>query len=165
MTFPRWLRPWLLLAWVLLLSFFFAQVEIQIEGPAGWAKNLPTWHIEKHWLLDLFWGGRPMTGYHAWVVPFIALVFHLPVFLRGRWSWRLEARLVAMILFFWIIEDTLWFALNPAFGWNKFSPAHVPWHKHWWSGVPVDYWISMAIALILFIWSYRARSERRSSHA
>jgi len=55
------------LGWVALMAFFFAKVEIQIEGAAGWASALPTWRIESHWLLDIFWGGRPMTGYHAWV--------------------------------------------------------------------------------------------------
>ena len=162
MKFPRWSRPWLLLAWVALLSFFFAQVEIQIEGPAGWASGLPTWRIESHWLLDLFWGGRPMTGYHAWVFPFIAMVFHLPIFLRGRWSWRMEARILAMIMLFWIIEDALWFVLNPAFGWSKFSAGNVPWHKHWWMGVPVDYWISTVIGIGLFVWSYRVRQNTRA---
>ena len=39
-------------AWVLLMAIFFAEVEIQIEGGAGWATSLPTWRIEKHWLLD-----------------------------------------------------------------------------------------------------------------
>jgi hypothetical protein len=160
MNFPRWLRPLLLVCWVAMLSFFFAQVEIQIEGPAGWAKNLPTWRVERHWLLDVFWSGRPMTGYHAWVFPFIALVFHLAVFLLGRWSWRLEARILAMIMLFWVIEDALWFALNPAFGWNKFSSAHIPWHKHWWSGMPVDYWTSTTIAIVLLIWSYREKPGR-----
>ena len=88
-------RTLALVAWVLLLGFFFANVEIQIEGSAGWAANLPTWRIEKHWLLDLFWGGRAMTGYHAWVFPFVALFFHLPVFFNGQWSWRNEARIIA----------------------------------------------------------------------
>jgi hypothetical protein len=50
-------KPALLLLWVVLAAFFFAQVEIQIEGPAGWASSLPTWRIEDHWLLDIFWGG------------------------------------------------------------------------------------------------------------
>ncbi len=162
MTFPRWSRPWLLIAWVALLSFFFAQVEIQIEGAAGWAAGLPTWRIESHWLLDLFWSGRPMTGYHAWVFPFIALVFHLPIFLLGRWSWRVEARIVAMIMLFWVIEDALWFVLNPAFGWSKFSAGNVEWHKHWWMGVPVDYWISTVIGIALFVWSYRVRQNTRA---
>lgn len=158
MKFPRGSRPWLLLAWVALLSFFFAQVEIQIEGAAGWAAGLPTWRIESHWLLDLFWGGRPMTGYHAWVFPFIAMVFHLPIFLRGRWSWRMEARILAMIMLFWVIEDALWFVLNPAFGWSKFSPGSIPWHKHWWMGLPTDYWISTVIGTVLFAWSYRPKA-------
>ena len=42
--------------WVSLMAFFFAEVEIQIEGDAGWATSLPTWRIEQHWLLDIFWG-------------------------------------------------------------------------------------------------------------
>ena len=159
MKFPRWSRPWLLLAWVALLSFFFAQVEIQIEGAAGWAAGLPTWRIESHWLLDLFWSGRPMTGYHAWVFPFIALVFHLPIFLHGRWSWRVEARIVASIMLFWVIEDALWFVLNPAFGWGKFSAGSIPWHKHWWLGLPVDYWISTVVGIVLFGWSYRVKVQ------
>jgi len=159
MKFPRWSRPWLLLVWVALLSFFFAQVEIQIEGEAGWAAGLPTWRIESHWLLDLFWSGRAMTGYHAWVFPFIALVFHLPIFLRGRWSWRVEARIVAMIMLFWVIEDALWFVLNPAFGWSKFSAGNIPWHIHWWMGLPVDYWISTAIGIALLAWSYRVKAK------
>ena len=65
-----------LLGWVILISYFFAKVEIHIEGRHGWAAQLPTWRIEKHWLLDVFWGGRPLTGYHAWVFPFILLFSH-----------------------------------------------------------------------------------------
>ncbi len=156
MKFARWARPWLLLAWVALLAFVFAQVEIQIEGSAGWAANLPTWRVEKHWLLDIFWGGRPMTGYHAWVFSFVALTFHSPVFLRGRWSWRIEARIVGMIVLFWIIEDALWFGLNPAFGWSKFSASHIPWHKNWWGPLPVDYWLASVVGFALLFWSFRA---------
>src|SRR5262249_35472758 len=77
-----------------LLALFFAQVEIQVEGASGWAASLPTWRIEQHWLLDWFWGGRPMTGYHAWVFSFMALAFHLPAVLLQRWSWRIELRIL-----------------------------------------------------------------------
>jgi hypothetical protein len=42
------------LLYVAVLALCFAQVEIQIEGTAGWAADLPTWRIEQHWLLDLF---------------------------------------------------------------------------------------------------------------
>ncbi|MES3025313.1 MAG: hypothetical protein V4857_27370 [Pseudomonadota bacterium] len=141
------------LAAVLVLAFFFAKAEIHIEGNAGWAANLPTWRIEKHWLLDLFWGGRPMTGYHAWVFPFIAIFFHFPLFFMAEWSWQLEARALASIMLFWIAEDFMWFLLNPAFGWKRFQPQYVNWHKHWIAGAPIEYWLfSMLAALLLYFW-------------
>lgn len=152
-------RTWLLVAYILLLAIFFAEVEIQIEGAAGWAANLPTWRIQKHWLLNIFWGGRPMTGYHAWVFPFIALFFHLPVIFNAQWSWRIEARLIACIMLFWVAEDFLWFVLNPAYGVAKFKPQYVPWHIHWTGFAPTDYWTMGAIALGLFFAS-RERTKR-----
>lgn len=130
-----------LIIYVALLSFFFAKVEIQIEGAAGWAANLPTWRIEKHWLLDIFWGGRPMTGYHAWIFSFIFLVFHFNCLLTSDWSWKIEMRILGALLVFWIMEDWLWFVLNPAFGISRFTPISIPWHKHWFLGMPVDYMI------------------------
>lgn len=143
----------LTLIWVSLLSFFFAMTEIQIEGAAGWAANLPTWRIEQHWLLDIFWGGRPLTGYHAWVFAFMALIFHFPFVLHGQWSLRLQARALACLMLFWIIEDALWFVLNPAYGLGRLNPATVPWHKHWFCGLPADYWISALIASLLLYYS------------
>ena len=141
-----------MLAGVLLLAYFFAQAEVHIEGDAGWAANLPTWRIEQHWMLDLFWGGRAMTGYHAWVFPFIALVFHFPLAFIARWSWALEARVLACIMVFWIAEDLLWFLINPAFGWRRFDRERAHWHKHWILGAPVEYWIfSIAGALLLWL--------------
>ncbi|TFW09346.1 hypothetical protein E4K72_06460 [Oxalobacteraceae bacterium OM1] len=147
----------LTLIWVLLLAFFFAEIEIVVEGPAGWAANLPTWRIEQHWLLDVFWGGRAMTGYHAWVFPFIALFFHFPLFFMHHWSWRAEARVLACIMVFWIAEDFLWFVLNPAFGLTRFHPAAVHWHKHWFWHAPADYWIFAGCAIVLFAVSHRQR--------
>ncbi|WP_442784125.1 hypothetical protein [Collimonas fungivorans] len=138
-----------MLFWAVLTAFFFANVEIQIEGAAGWAANLPTWRIEHHWLLDIFWGGRAMTGYHAWIFPFIALMFHYPIWFNGSWDWRGECRILASIMVFWISEDWLWFVLNPAYGLARFNPVDVPWHKHWLGAVPADYWIYSAVAILL----------------
>ena len=150
-----------MLAWTLLLSLFFAQVEIQIEGGAGWAANLPTWRIEHHWLLDLFWGSRAMTGYHVYVFTFVALFFHFPLAFARCWSWRSEARALACILLFWIAEDFLWFAMNPAFGMTRFTPSYVSWHVHWLWGAPVDYWVSLLVIPCLLHWS--ARTRRRNA--
>jgi hypothetical protein len=152
----------LLLLWVFLLGFFFAKTEIQIEGASGWAASLPTWRIEKHLLLDIFWGGRAMTGYHAWVFSFMFLVFHLPQILPGTFSWRIEARCVAALMLFWIVEDFLWFVLNPAFGLERFSQANVPWHKHWLLGVPTDYLTYMLLGGLLLAWSFLGSNQRQT---
>lgn len=154
---PRTGRPLAgYVAWVLVMAVFFAQVEIQIEGPAGWATSLPTWRFSGHWALEVFWGGRPMTGYHAWVFPFMALAFFSPLAFSGQWTRRAAAQALAGLMLFWVVEDFTWFLLNPAFGWERFSPAHIPWHTRWWWGAPVDYWVGLGGAAALFGWLARA---------
>ena len=154
MTVVNWPGLCGLFAWLLVLGFFFAKAEIHIEGEHGWALSLPTWRIEKHWLLDVFWGGRPMTGYHAWVFSFILLFFHLGFFITCSWSVRLELRALASVSWFWIFEDFLWFVLNPALGIRAFRPGHVPWHPRWFCGLPLDYWQFGAGGLILMVATY-----------
>lgn len=144
-----------ILLWVALLAFFFAEVEIQAEGPHGWAGGMPTWRIEKHWLLDLFWGGRPLTGYHAWVFSFMFLVFHLPLAVFRRFSLALEARCLGSLMLFWIIEDFLWFVLNPAFGLPRLAPQYVPWHVHWFCRLPADYIVFSIAGAALILLSFR----------
>ncbi len=156
---PQW-HAALLVTAIAICAFWFANVEIQIEGGAGWAASLPvTFRIEEHWLLDIFWGGRPMTGYHAWVFSFMALVFHFPLVFSGTWSKRLESRVLGSLCLFWIIEDWTWFILNPEFGWSKLTPEHVWWHKQWLLGLPMDYWTFSAVGLALLWWSWTKPKE------
>lgn len=138
-----------------LLAYVFAMLEINIEGENGWAAKLPTWRIEKHWLLDVFFGGRPLTGYHAWTLSFMVLIFHFPCLLLWQWSWLLEARIIGCFMLFWITEDFLWFLRNPAWGWKRFKPGEIKWHKHWIMGLPTDYWTFAACGAGLLAWSFR----------
>jgi len=151
-----------------MLGAVFANVEIQIEGGAGWAANLPTWRIDNSWL-NLFWGGKTITGYHVWIFSFMALTFHLPLFVTGLFSWRLEARIIGAVMVFWIAEDFLWFVFNPAFGWGKFAPEFVPWHKHWLLGMPLDYILTLSGGAALMSWSYgntsKENKQRRDASA
>jgi hypothetical protein len=137
------------LAATLVLGTLLASEEIQIEGAAGWASSLPTWRIGGNWLLDIFWGGRPVTGYHVYIFSCVALFFHFPFVFAWRWHWRAEARALACIALFWVWEDFLWFVLNPAFGIARFAPEFVPWHHHWLWGAPTDYWLG-SIACAVF---------------
>jgi hypothetical protein len=140
------------LAFTLAASVLFAKLEIEIEGRHGWAEKLPTWRVEKHVLLDWFFGGRPLTGYHVWAFLFVFLIFHMPFFWQpGSWSPRLELHAIGAYTLFWIVEDALWFILNPHYGWKKFTRENVWWHKRWALGVPVDYWVLGAVAAALLI--------------
>lgn len=165
---PRPLRPafhaLMLLLWIACLGLFFAQVEIQVEGAAGWAAALPTWRIESSPWLDLFWGGRPMTGYHLWVFSFMALAFHLPLFIFGSFTIRTELRILGSLMIFWIVEDFLWFILNPAYGFARFNPQEVSWHKHWLFGMPADYVLFLGAGLGLMALSF-GRAALRAAPA
>lgn len=133
----------------------FALLEIQIEGTEGWARSLPTWRYESRWTRALF-GARAITGYHVWVHVFVLLMVHLPFALSlVAFSWRIEARLFAFWLLLWVVEDYLWFVLNPAWGWRSFRRERIWWHAgSWWGFMPRDYWLAVPIGLALYVASW-----------
>jgi hypothetical protein len=144
----------LFLIFLVAMAGFFAKVEIQIEGTEGWAKNLPTWKIESHWLLNILWGGRSMTGYHAWVFSFMAVVFHMPLFFAPSPTLAIEGRILGSFVLFWAAEDFLWFVFNPGFGIKRFNKENVPWHPRWVFGAPVEYWLFIPLGIALIYLSY-----------
>lgn len=132
----------------------FALLEIQVEGPNGWAANLPTWRFPStgigSWITRLF-PGRPLTGYHLWMLVFMAVVVHLQFAFGLPWSLSGEMRAIAFFLLFWVAEDFLWFVLNPHFGIRRFRPEHIPWHRRsWWWLAPRDYWIATVVGFALY---------------
>jgi hypothetical protein len=147
---------------ILAAAACFALMEIQVEGPAGWAANLPTWRIRNprivRWMQRLL-PGRPLTGYHLCVLAFIAIVAHLPFAFGLPWTWSGQWRALSFILFFWVVEDFLWFVLNPHYGLRRFRPQFIAWHqKAWWWLAPRDYWIGLALAVLCY-WLSRKEPE------
>ena len=132
-------------------SFCFAKMEIEIEGEKGWADDLPTWRISKdHVLSRLLAGGRELTGYHLWVQTFVFSLLHI-VFVFVSWSWKIELQLLSFIFYIWVVEDFMWFLLNPAFGITKFKKKFIWWHeRHWWWFAPREYFIFIPIATLLY---------------
>src|SRR5260370_39384856 len=65
---------------IVIAAFLWANLEIHIEGSQGWAANLPTWKVDKHILLDLFYGGRPATRDDSFAVSFVFFFFFFPFF-------------------------------------------------------------------------------------
>src|SRR3989344_9178990 len=136
------------IVWV---SFCFAKVEIAIEGGHGWAENLPTWRLSSHnWASLLFFAGKPATGYHVWMELFVLSILHI-VYAYVPYSLGIELEILAWFCFFSVLEDFLWFALNPAFGITKFRKENIWWHrKNWWWIAPRDYYILLVIGSALY---------------
>jgi hypothetical protein len=136
-----------LIVFMIFMAFILAEWEIQIEGKDGWAANSPGWRLEKGWLVKIT-GGRPITGYHFYMTIFLLAFIHLPLFFTS-WNWRLECLLLAFYVGMVLLEDFLWFVLNPFYGIKKFRKGKIWWHKQWWGPVPSLYWILVVVFIIL----------------
>ena len=133
-------------------AFLFAKVEIEIEGGDGWAARLPTWRIQNR-LTEILYGGRPLTGYHLYVQLFVLVFVHLPFALGVPPTWRAEALILSFMILFWIVEDFLWFAVNPRFGIGRFRRGEIWWHeKAWWLVAPREYFLGGAVAAGLYLY-------------
>jgi len=139
---------------VIVCAAFLALLEIQVEGAAGWAGNLPTWKITNR-VTRLFLGSVPFTGYHLYLSLFTLSFLHVPC-LTGitPFSVLSELRLFSFYFLFWVAEDFLWFAFNHAFGIRKFRKELIWWHAgSWWIFMPKLYWILLPAGAILYFLS------------
>lgn len=139
-----------ILVFALAMAFIAAQLEIQIEGKDGWAKNLPTWKLQNKWT-RLVWRNQPITGYHIWFLLFNIGWLHFPFVLGVPWGLGLELELLSIMFFAILIEDFFWFVLNPAYGFRKFNAKHADWHLRWIWGVPSWYLKVAALIVILLV--------------
>ncbi len=134
-------------------ALLMALVEIEIEGPWGWAEKLPTWYRVEGAAARLYgrlMSGKPLTGYHAFMLVLPLFAFHLP-FVEGlRWSWAAEARLLASYMLWMVAWDLLWFLFNPAYGWRHFRRGQIWWHNRAWIGrFPIDYYNGVGASLLV----------------
>ena len=137
-----------IILFLILLALLHALWEIQIEGKDGWAKKLPCWRINV-FFRKLF-GGKPMTGYHFYMFSIWILAFHVPYILLP-YSYGLECYIWSALLFYFPVEDFLWFVCNKHYGIKKFKQGKVEWHKKWLLGLPKAYWICWSLSIILYL--------------
>ncbi len=127
------------------LAVIFALVEIESEGKYGWAEKMPTWYRTQGLVArvyGLFLGGKPLTGYHAFMFFLPLVVFHSPFVMGVDWSLEQELLTVALYLAWCPLWDFLWFVLNPHYTIWNFRPQTVWWHaKSCWvfGWFPIDY--------------------------
>lgn len=130
------------------IAFVLAQLEIQIEGAHGWAERLPTWRWQSDAVLR--WAGKPITGYHVFLLAFILLLIHLPQMHTG-FSLEKEAETMSLFFLFANFWDFLWFVCNPHYGLARFKAGQVWWFKSWFLGLPIPYYQGLILSLVIYL--------------
>ena len=130
------------------IALVLAQLEIQIEGAHGWAEKLPTWRWQSPAVLR--WAGKPITGYHVFLLLFILLFMHLPMMYVG-FSLEREAETLALFSLLAVFWDFLWFVCNPHFGLARFRAGQVWWFQSWRLGLPAPYSAGLALSLLVYV--------------
>jgi hypothetical protein len=123
-------------------ALLFALVEIEIEGEHGWAERLPTWFRVTPWYARLYgrlMNGKPLTGYHAVMFVLPIWSFHIGFAGGVPWSWAAEATTMSAYLIWAAVWDLLWFLFHPRYGWRRFVPNTIWWHRRWIGRFPADY--------------------------
>lgn len=140
--------------YIFIVATVLAVLEIQIEGAAGWAKNLPTWRPKGTWYVKLYeriMSGREFTGYHLTMFSFVFLIFHLPYVFGLPFNLDQELRTISFFFMFMVLWDFLWFVLNPHYPLSRFKKEHILWHKKWALGAPIDYYGGVIASLLVII--------------
>ncbi len=129
------------------IAYVLAHLEIQIEGPHGWAAKLPTRRWDSPAVLR--WAGKPITGYHVCLISFILLFMHLPV-LSQPWSIEREGETLSQFFLLAVFWDFLWFVCNPHFGLSRFNAEGVWWFKKWFLGLPASYFSGLLLSMAAY---------------
>ncbi|MCC6809016.1 MAG: hypothetical protein IT381_16430 [Deltaproteobacteria bacterium] len=136
---------------IFIYCLLLAWLEVQIEGEAGWAANLPTWRRQPAWAkkdsrffaflraaFRVTSGGNELTGYHLAMTLLVFCSLMLPV-LMATPTLALFARCLGFFFLTLVTWDFLWFVLNPAFGVRRFNKQAIKWHPRWLGPVPAAY--------------------------
>jgi hypothetical protein len=136
---------WFLLA--LLFAATYASVESQ-----PYAGGLPVWRPDPNlwWVKLLFWFpnlGRPVNGLDTFGLLFLGTTCLLLVPVWNALHDRLLPKhefleLVAYFICAAVIEDWVWYAINPQVGLKRFTEGFLPrWmYSAWLCGFPSQYW-------------------------
>jgi len=124
--------------------------EAYIEGSGGWAANQVGWRLN----FKVGFLKRPLDAYHFWSWLVMLPMFLMLPFVMFGWNEHLFWVTIASALIGVVVEDYLWFVVNPKFRLEDFKPSRVWWH--YWIGygkykVPELYIVYPILAILIFI--------------
>ena len=127
-------------------AVLFALLEIQIEGPNGWASSLPTWRVENRWT-RLFYSSKPLTGYHLYtkLLRWHSFTFRSP----SAWHRRLGVWKPASCPSSSCLGPGRLplVPFKPGLRTEAVPPENIWWHApKWWWIMPRDYWVLIPLA-------------------
>jgi hypothetical protein len=94
--------------------------------------------------------GKPITGYHVFLLLFILLFVHLPMMYVG-FTLEREAEALSLFALLAVFWDFLWFVCNPHFGLGRFRAGEIWWFRSWVLGLPIPYFIGLALSLLAYL--------------
>ncbi len=140
----------LIFLWVYAAMIAMSLWESCVEGRNAWEKGKQGWKIK---LLKGFY----LSAYHFYLF-FVMwpVLLTLPLVICG-WDFRLFGILVSAFFSGMVIEDFMWFVVNPVVKLSEFNPrfAHYyPWLRLGKLRIPLIYVINLGIAILswYFIW-------------
>lgn len=156
-----------------LLALLFAATYASVEG-APYSEGLPVWRPDPTlwWVRLLFWFpnlGRPVNGMDTFGLLFLgtACLLLIPVWnaMHGRQTPKWEAlELIAYFVAVAVVEDWVWYAINPHEGFKRFNAGMLPkWmYASWFWGFPSQYWEGLLVSYAAILGSVKTRTPSLS---
>lgn len=142
------LRDFLLFLTIQAAMALFALAEAYQEGKHGWKYN-------HRWFSVPLPGGYWFHAYHVFIFLgiFPLLLFVVPLLLVG-WDTHLFLVILFSFMVGLVLEDFLWFVVNPQFSLKKWKPKYVRWYPWLTLGttsIPTMYMVAIGMAGVLFL--------------
>ena len=140
----------IILGYILLIFVAIAFWEAYIEGRYGWASRQVGWKINT----KVGFMTRPLDGYHFWSWIVMLPMFLMLPFVMFGWNTHLFWLVIIGFLLGSVLEDFLWFVVNPDFPLRDFNPEGVWWH--YWIGfgkykLPEFFIVYPILAILIWI--------------
>jgi len=143
------MQTMLVFVWVYSAMISMSFWEAYVEGRNAWDRHKLGWKIKIR--------GYKLTAYHFYLF-FVMwpLMLSLPLVING-WNIQLFGILVSAYASGLVLEDIMWFVVNPKVSISEWSPrfaSYYPWITLGRFHMPVCYFAGIAVAVIswFFLW-------------